>query len=128
MSVNTIRIPSPTKKAIAAADLSDFQYGIVTIDTVTTKVKKAGANDTNLYILQNKPKAGQVAEIANADGCQSYVKASAALNVGTRINAHTNGLAVTAAATKYSFAIIDEKALAANDIVICTFEKMYIPA
>src|SRR5574343_819102 len=83
---------------VAAADLSAKQYYAVKIDSAG-KVAVAGAGELAIGILQNKPAAGEAANVWTF-GPVSKAFAGGTIAAGAAVAADSNGKLVTATAGK----------------------------
>jgi hypothetical protein len=72
----------------AGADLSTFQYKIVTVSGTL-----AAANATALGVLQNKPKSGESARVAYSGHMKAIV--GAAVTAGDELSVTTSGYLIT---------------------------------
>lgn len=123
----SVRLVAPVENAIAAEDLTAHQYGFVTYNS-EAKIAKAGAGAANLYILQNAPDSGEVAEVSGAAGYGSYILvADASAAVGAKLKSDANGKGTAASATAdYVGATLKEAVTAAGDIVEATIERYFL--
>lgn len=97
-----------TKELISTNDLSTYQYRFVQADTSAARSCILGSLNCEVTgVLQNKPKAGEMAIIAI--GPQPKVVAGAAVNIGDDIISDAAGCAIPKGAT--SSPIISGRAL-----------------
>jgi len=90
----------------AASDLDTAQYTFVTLDRNGYKVAKSGSSDLPIGVLQNKPKAGQMASIAVCGITKLMVASGTA--AGDPLTVDTRGYGTTASAGMYyAFALED---------------------
>lgn len=84
----------------AAADLSTFQHCLVK-QTSDTQVNVAtAATDKVVGVLQNKPKSGETASIANVSAGSTFkVKLGGTVTRGARLTANASSVAVAATQT-----------------------------
>ena len=90
----------------AQVDLSDWQFHVVKIGTTGTVDKSDAITDIPMGILQNKPKAGQSAEVG-VFGVSKCV-AGELLVIGEIVATKANGRVRTAATTQYPVGTVVE--------------------
>ena len=89
----------------AAADLSAKQFRVVKMATGGKVDVFSGATDVPIGILQNKPTAGQTAEVA-LTGSISKADSDAALAVGDIVSGQTDGQLEVADAGDYIVGVV----------------------
>lgn len=84
----------------AAADLSTFQHCLVK-QTSDTQVNVAtAATDKVCGVLENKPKSGETASVANISAGSTFkVKLGGTVAVGQRLTANSSSVAIAATKT-----------------------------
>lgn len=97
----------------AAADLTGRQYTFVTVDN-TGKIAACDATTVPIGVLQNKPDAGEIAEVMMT-GVTKLVS-SGTIAAGVKAASDANGKVVAAATAKPSVGIVLEGG-AANEIL-----------
>jgi len=117
-----LRTTCDTVTFVAAADLSDKQYTYV-YQSAANACSAAGDTQNgvgyNVYILQNKPASGELAECAVLGTGQSLLKVvDSSASIGTQLMISTGGLGTArVGANKYAIAQIDEAVTATLQIV-----------
>lgn len=106
-------IPGPAFSLEAAADLSGKQFFLVKIDT-SGNAALAGNGDLSMP-LQNKPLAGQAAELV--DRGISKVSVGAAVTAGDLLASDVNGQAVLATTGEFIVGTAVLTAAGANEII-----------
>jgi hypothetical protein len=91
-----------TRTFKATADLSTSQFCFVKLDTSNQNqvVIAAAATDQIIGVLQNAPKAGDVAQVLllNGNGT-TLVQAAGAISIGAVVTSNASGLAVATTTT-----------------------------
>lgn len=107
-------------------DLSTHQYKIVKLGTTEKQVVLCGAGERGIGVLQNKPTAGTVAEVAMFGG-GALVKCVGIITAGNSFASDANGFAKAAAATQFCLGVA-MKTSAANDVISCELAPHFFPA
>lgn len=104
---------------IATASLATKQFYAVIADTANAgSVIIATANSLPLGFLQNKPAAGEIAEIRGVRGTSTKAVAGAAISKGDKVQVGTGGKVITGAgAAQLVCGIAMEAATADLDII-----------
>lgn len=113
-------IPGEKLSLEAAADLSALQYTFVKVDN-TGKAAACGDGENGIGVLQNKPTAGQTAEIQTS-GVSKIVQ-SATLTIGAFVSSSAAGEAQADAANKYRMGVLLENGGADNAIGTLLIQK-----
>lgn len=120
----SIKKPCETVTFITTGDLSAKQYHFVyqtADDKIVAAADAQNGATGNVFILQNAPIAGDVAECAIPGG-QSLLKVDDAYAVGTGLMiSSTNTGVLRAGANKYVRALVDEASTTANQLVVVNF-------
>jgi hypothetical protein len=82
-----VEVHGDTVPLVAAVDLSAYQYRFVICDGDGKAALIVTEGDLPLGILQNKPKAGEVAQIKVLGGSKLYVSDDGTINAGTLLMA-----------------------------------------
>lgn len=108
-----------TVNYFANGDLSSAKYTFVYQDAATTVAPCVDSTKVGLYVLQNAPASGIVAEVVGDD--ETLVKVGAALSVGAAVMCSTGSLAVAATSGNKTVGILREASTASGDIVRMQF-------
>lgn len=104
---------------VAGGDLSTKQYTFVKLNSSGEAVAAAGATDIPIGVLQNKPTAGQEAEVVVVGGTK--IVAGAAIGEGALVGTSAAGKAVALVAgtdtTKYVVGTLLTESAADGNIV-----------
>lgn len=109
-------------------DLSAKQYYCVIADTSNPgQVVIATANVPIIGVLQNKPKANEIAQVASVRGVTTKVAANAAISKGDKLITATGGYVATATSgAQIIVGIALEAATAQGDIIEMMLVDSYI--
>ncbi len=94
--------------AVAAEDLSAFQWNIIKLNTSGQAEHFDAITDIPFGVLQNAPAAGENASIIPIGTGLSRIALGATLTPGALISGSAAGLAVAAAATAYTCGVLLE--------------------
>lgn len=106
----------------AAADLSGKQYHLVRLSAAwTVNQASEAANSALLGVLQNKPKSGEAATVA--DGGTSKVVAGAAITAGAVLSTNGSGRAIAVVSGAVAFGQALTAAGADGDVISARLMK-----
>ena len=106
----------------AAADLSAKQFYFVAVDTAG-KAALTGDDGNPIGILQNKPTAGQAAQICVAGVSKLYVGTESGLGAGYNVGCDANSAGKVSDTGSYRCGVSLEDPTADGDIISILFQK-----
>jgi hypothetical protein len=106
----------------AAADLSAKQYHFVAVDTAGSAVL-TGDNGNPVGVLQNKPTAGQAAQVCVSGVTKLYIGTESGLGAGYNVGCDVNSAGKVSDTGSFLCGVTLEDPTADGDIVSILFQK-----
>lgn len=107
---------------IAAADLSAKQFYFVAVDT-NGKAALTGDDGNPIGVLQNKPAAGEAAQICVAGVTKLYIGTESGLGAGYNVGCDANSAGKVSDTGSFRCGVSLEDPTADGDIVSILFQK-----
>jgi predicted RecA/RadA family phage recombinase len=106
----------------AASDLSSKQFYFVAVDT-DGKAALTGDDGNPIGVLQNKPEAGQAAEICIAGVTKLYIGTESGLGAGYNVGCDSNSAGKVSDTGSFRMGVALEDPTADGDIVSILLQK-----